>query len=182
MIYQRKNLLKEYCKNRFFSLESYSDNYKLIRSFAVLLERRCQFQYPDNYISISNNVIPYQLRQLLFQESSKLGLSLNKNKRKQIFNKISSKFNLSIDYIEKFMWSDLEENLILTHFNFLSPVELINWYNLSILQTLLFGCTKFNFSIQGGKYWKQLLRHIKRFGLMYDLKSISQNTESIIYK
>ncbi|MGD1834524.1 MAG: DUF790 family protein [Nitrososphaeraceae archaeon] len=162
-------------------LESDFNNYKLIRSFAVLLERRCNFQYPENYISISNTVISsYRLRQMLFEESSKIGLSLDNNKRKQIFNKISSQIDIPVDYIEKYTWSDLEENLLLTNFNCLSPVELIDRYNLSILQTLLFGCTKFDFSMNGGKYWKQVLRYIKKFGLMYELKSTISHTKSII--
>ncbi|MGD1837081.1 MAG: DUF790 family protein [Nitrososphaeraceae archaeon] len=162
-------------------LESDFNNYKLIRSFAVLLERRCNFQYPENYISISNTVISsYRLRQMLFEESSKIGLSLDNNKRKQIFNKISSQIDIPVDYIEKYTWSDLEDNLLLTNFNCLSPVELIDRYNLSILQTLLFGCTKFDFSMNGGKYWKQVLRYIRKFGLMYELKSTISHTKSII--
>ena len=162
-------------------LESDYDDYKLIRSFAVLLERRCNFQYPENYIPISNNVIPSnQLRQILFEESSKIGLSLDKNKRQQIFNKISDQTHIPIEYIEKYAWSDLEENLLIMDFNFLSPVELIQWYNLSLLQTLLFGCTKFDFSLSGGNYWKQVLRYIRKFGLMYYLKSTSEYTQSTI--
>ena len=162
-------------------LESDYDNYKLIRSFAVLLERRCKFQYPENYIPISNNFIPSnQLRQILFEESSKIGLSLDKNKRQQIFNKISDQTSIPIECIEKYAWSDLEENLLIMNFNFLSPVELIQWYNISLLQTLLFGCTKFDFSLNGGNYWKQVLRYIKKFGLIYYLKSTSKYTKSTI--
>ena len=162
-------------------LESDYDDYKLIRSFAVLLERRCNFQYPENYIPLSNNIITSnQLRQILFEESSKIGLSLDENKRQQIFNKISNQTNIPIEYIEKYAWSDLEENLLIIDFNFLSPVELIQWYNLSLLQTLLFGCTKFDFSLNGGNYWKQVLRYIRKFGLMYYLKSTSEYTKSTI--
>ena len=173
----KKGLLQE----QISILESDYDDYKLIRSFAVLLERRCNFQYPENYIPISNNVISSnQLRQFLFEESSKIGLSLDKNKRQQIFNKISDQNNIPIEYIEKYAWSDLEENLLIMDFNFLLPVELIQWYNLSLLQTLLFGCTKFDFSLNGGYYWKQVLRYVRKFGLMYYLKSTSEYTKSTI--
>src|SRR4030095_9724856 len=38
------------------------------------------------------------------------------------------------------------------------------------LQTLLFTCTKLEFSVKGGASWKNILRKVKHLGLMYSLK------------
>jgi uncharacterized protein len=67
------------------------------------------------------------------------------------------------------MWADLEENMILQQFVTLEPRKLIAWYNLSLMQTLLFNSTNLEFIIQGGYNWKKVLRAVKRLGLMYNL-------------
>ena len=68
------------------------------------------------------------------------------------------------------MWADLEENLILVKFDSVLPEQLLMLYNLSLAQTLLFKCTSLDFFVQGGYYWKNTLRNVKRFGLMYTLE------------
>ena len=56
----------------------------------------------------------------------------------------------SHDAVLKAMWSDLDDNLILDHFDAIDPEALVGWYNLSLMQTLLFNCTKLDFYISGG--------------------------------
>src|SRR5437870_2179711 len=101
-----------------------------------------------------------------FQEVSR------KKKRKEILNLVFSKIGVSPNDIEHGIWSDLEENKILESFDTISAGELLDWYNLSLMQTLLFNCTKLEFQILGGLNWKHVLRKVKMLGLMYNLQHL----------
>ncbi|MDQ3836234.1 MAG: DUF790 family protein, partial [Thermoproteota archaeon] len=54
------------------------------------------------------------------------------------------------------------------------------WYNLSLMQTLLFNCTKLDFYISGGLNWKRVLRTVKRLGLMYYLQQPQEKQDDRI--
>jgi uncharacterized protein len=173
----RKRETKGSLGDRISSLEASYNDYKLVRGLYALLERRSTFigaegQIPSTFIdgSTSNiNLDPIHIRKYLFEESSARGYPLTDNERNEIINSISSKLKVSRDLIFREMWADLEENMILQQFVTLEPRKLIAWYNLSLMQTLLFNSTNLEFNIQGGYNWKRVLRAVKRLGLMYNL-------------
>ena len=192
---------------RIAMLESQYDDYKLVRGFYTLLERRCVFSskrsmvtginnIDNNTDSISSNhafdgniaitttspIAPFIIRRELFKESSKKGFALTDLERTQIMNTIASRFGVSKDNIAEDMWSDLEENMILDRFYKITPEQLIAWYNLSLMQTLLFNCTQLEFSVFGGSNWKRVLRDVKRLGLMYNLQQLLQNESQQKYQ
>ena len=158
-------------------LESEYD-YKLVRGLFALLERRSIFGRLPSSSIIANPII---IRQKLFEESSKQGLALSDSQRQDIIQQIANQMHLSSDEIETIMWSDKDDNLVLTQFDSINPKDLILWYNLSLAQTLLFKCTRLEFYVKGGLYWKQVLRNVKRYGLMYNLEynSDDDNDDSI---
>ena len=147
-------------------LESDHD-YKLVRGLLALLERRSVFSQLGSSSTIAT---PSSVRQKLFEESSKRGFALSDSQRQSIVQEIAGRMHVSQDDVEAVMWADKDENLVLTQFDVISPKDLIFWYNLSLLQTLLFRCTRLEFYIKGGLYWKQVLRNVKRYGLMYNLE------------
>jgi len=182
---------EESCKNkekklflteRIDLLESQYNDYKLVRGFYTLLERRCIFTKMKemkteskgitNNVDINSNNLhdPVNIRKELFEESSKRGFALTEFERREIIDTVASRINMPADDIIDVMWSDLEENLVLEWFDVISPQQLLAWYNLSLMQTLLFNCTKLEFSVTGGSNWKHILRDIKRLGLMYNLQ------------
>jgi uncharacterized protein len=158
-------------------LESSFDDYKLVRGLYTLLERRCIFSswnHAESKANISGNysgynLDPFNIRKNLFEESSAQGYALNDNERKEIINSVASKNRISHETIVKEMWADLEENMVLEGFKPIEPEKLISWYNLSLMQTLLFNSTKLEFSVRGGFSWKRTLRTVKKLGLMYNL-------------
>ena len=152
-------------------LESEYD-YKLVRGLFTLLERRCIFERLN---SLSTIATPMLIRQKLFEESSKQGLALSDLQRQEIIQQIANQMHISFDDVETLMWSDKDENLVLTQFDTINPKDLILWYNLSLFQTLLFKCTELEFYVKGGVYWKEVLRNVKRFGLMYNLEYHSED-------
>jgi uncharacterized protein len=175
---------KLFLTERLALLESQYNDYKLPRGFSTLLERRCIFTkmkemktgskdiITSNLVDINSNNLhdPVNIRKELFEESSKKGFALTEFGRREIIDTVASRINVAANDIIDVMWSDLEENLVLEWFDIISPEQLLAWYNLSLMQTLLFNCTKLEFSVTGGSNWKHILRDIKRLGLMYNLQ------------
>src|ERR687897_665002 len=166
-------------------------DYKLVRGFYALLERRCTFKSRDSNsdndgeTSSSTSTIPIidppRIRKAVFEESSKRGFALTELERREIADSVASKLHLSSqEVVLKAMWSDLDDNLILDHFDAIDSEALVGWYNLSLIQTLLFNCTKLDFYISGGLNWKRVLRSVKRLGLMYHLQQPRQQQENRI--
>ena len=158
-------------------LESEYD-YKLVRGLFALLERRSVFESSVQSLQVN----PVSIRQELFIESSARGLALSDSQRQEIIQLVAEKNSLSAKDVNIIMWADKEENLLLEKFDSISPKNLLLWYNLSLVQTLLFRCTTMEFFVEGGIYWKQVLRNVKRYGLMYNLEqqqSHQENPDSI---
>ncbi len=156
------------------------EDYKLVRGLSTLLERRCQFstsigQRDDNCENLAS---PVDIRRLLWEESSRRGHALTESRREEIISAIASKTKVSPTSIIQSIWSDLDENTILELFDSVGSEELLGWYDLSLLQTLLFTCTRLEFSVRGGANWKNIIRKVKRLGLMYNLKEQGTAGES----
>jgi hypothetical protein len=170
---ETKGLLGE----RISSLEASYDDYKLVRGLYALLERRCIFSGWEGQKLMTNvagntsliDLDPFHIRKYLFEESSVRGYALTDHERKEIIDSVASKTGISTDIIFRDLWADLEDNMVLEGFRTLEPDKLIAWYNLSLMQTLLFNSTKLEFNMQGGFNWKRALRAVKRLGLMYNL-------------
>ncbi|MGB7935556.1 MAG: DUF790 family protein [Nitrososphaeraceae archaeon] len=156
-------------------IEAKYTDYKLVRGICHLLEQRCVYAsntssniaFSDNGNNNTNNAV--HLRRNIFEESSRNGYPVTENERKYILQKVASKNNLTIDELELAMWNDLDKNKYLKNFDSLTSLQLVAWYNISILQTVLLNCVKLEFSVYGGFNWKKILRKIKQLGLMYYL-------------
>ncbi|HEY7110513.1 MAG TPA: DUF790 family protein [Nitrososphaeraceae archaeon] len=170
---------KRFLDKRIAAIESQWDDYKLVRGLSMLLERRCQFSVSQNGNDYSNNISPVAIRKALFEESSRIQLALTESDRNRVLSKIASSMKVSTSFINEVMWNDQDENLIHEGFNLISREELLGTYNLSIMQTLLFNCTRLEFSVIGGINWKRVLRDIKRLGLMYNLQEVDGNEPDI---
>jgi predicted nuclease of restriction endonuclease-like RecB superfamily len=165
--------------DRISEVESeYKRDFKLVRGLCALLERRCTFESATvstatTISAAAANVAlvePAAVRKALFEESSRRGFALTDMERKEIIDIVASRLHLSADAIASIMWSDLDDNLILEKFDAIDAKSLVGWYNLALVQTLLFNCTKLEFSVSGGLNWKRILRRVKRLGLMYYLQ------------
>ncbi len=192
---------KSKLSDRVSLIESSYGDYKLVRGFYALLERRCTFRNlttgiinrenggiknagkADGVIAetmtrpistIMNNAVtndPITIRRVIFEESSKRGFALTDFERDDIIKSVAEKLHIaSSDDIVKAMWSDLEDNLIFDEFEPIDARTLLGWYNLSLVQTLLFNSTKMEFYVAGGTNWKRVLRNVKKLGLMYYLE------------
>ena len=79
------------------------------------------------------------------------------------------------------MWSDLDENMIIGTFVPVSVDKLLLSYNVSLIQTLLFSCLKIRIGLGSnlnlGTRWKEVLREVKRLGLMYWLDVVDETNQ-----
>jgi predicted nuclease of restriction endonuclease-like RecB superfamily len=173
------------------ALEYSQKDYKLIRGLYSIIEKRCSFkptyEYSNANLLDSSQVLfvnsnPIDIRKLIFQESAKNNIAISEEKRNMILKEISNKLDKDVKIIEKIMWSDLEENTILEDYYPIDARELLFNYNVSLIQTLLFNCLRIEIKINSvksvGFLWKDLLRSIKRMGLMYWLEINSDTIEN----
>ena len=126
-------------------------DYKLVRGFVKLLTRLCEFE-------ADSPIPPIEIRRKLFQ----YGPVLNEKEREEIIQKVNKE--LGIDSL-KFMFSDLDEEKKIIKFKGVTPEDLIKWYNLSLLQTLLFKSYKLTVYVSSN--WKEIVKRAKWLGLMY---------------
>ncbi len=175
-------------------LEYSEKDYKLIRGLYSILEKKCVFkplfenekninlQSSDTLKEIITKLTPTDIRRMVFQESALNNIAVTDNKRYEILNKVSFKLNTNMETIRMLMWSDLEENTTIYNYNHLDPKLLLLYYNISLIQTLLFNCLRIEIKINSmksvGLLWKGILREIKRLGLMYWLEIDTNNTNN----
>ena len=172
-----RKLSKSNVDQNLLEVEGKNPDYKLVRAICHLLEQRCEYVSHESQFSNARNnraMNPILLRRQIFEISSLLGYPVTENERKNILQKIASKNNLSVNDVEIAMWSDLEKNKYLKSFDSLTSLQLVAWYNISALQTLLLNSVKMEFSIYGGFNWKKILRKTKQLGLMYSMYSESK--------
>ena len=191
-------LIKEKLDQLLKDIEFGYKDFKLVRGLSTILERGCIFRpvvqacskdselinsehYSDLTHSKNNlieNISAIDARKAVFEESSRQGLAIDKIKRESILHDVSIKLRISANTLSKTMWSDLEENSTMIEFTPISARQLLLMYNVSLVQTLLFGCVQMKVQLQSslnkGTLWKELLRNVKRLGLMYWLDSIEE--------
>ena len=193
-------LAKEKLDQSLRDLEITYKDYKLVRGLATILERRCVFgplsqphlnlkqstkNNPINHIQetrgLMKNLTASEIRRIVFDESATKGIAINDNKRKLLLENISSNLKTSPDMLLKMMWSDQDENSVIDVFLPITEIKLLLTYNISLIQTLLFGCLKMKLvldaSSSAGTIWKKVLREVKRLGLMYWLEVESTEQE-----
>lgn len=167
-----RKLSKSNVDENLSEVEAKNPDYKLVRAICHLLEQRCEYASHESGFSNARNndtMNAIHLRRQIFEIASQLGYPVTENQRKNILQKVASKNNLSVNDVEMAMWNDLEKNKYLKNFDSLTSLQLVAWYNVSALQTLLLNSVKMEFSIYGGFSWKKILRKIKQLGLMYSL-------------
>ncbi len=140
-------------------LEDKGYDFHLVRGLSLLLDRRSIFK-------CTSQTNPLELRRKLFQETRKTGPATNPKQRKTIIEKIASETKISVQELEEAMYADLDSELDLQSFDPITPTELLEKYNLSLAQTLLFDSTELKFTVSGN--WQNIFFKAKRLGLIYE--------------
>lgn len=189
------SLTKEKLNILLKEIENTYKDFKLIRGLSSILERRCVFtQIVQNkltnssqpneekkpFTEIIKNHSAIEIRKIVFEESALQNIAITEQTRDKVFKTVSDRLNISKETIPILMWSDLEENMVVTEYVSLTPEQLLLIYNISLIQTLFFNCLrlriKINVKNSSGTIWKNLLWQVKRSGLMYWLEIDHRNT------
>ncbi len=140
-------------------LEDEGFDFHFVRGLSILLDRRSAFK-------CSSQTNPVELRREIFQAAGKTGPATNPKRRRTIIENLASEMQISRNELEESMYADLENELTLQHFSVIEPQELLEKYNLSLAQTLLFDATELKFTVSGN--WQNIFFKAKRLGLIYD--------------
>ena len=140
-------------------LEDEGYDYHLVRGLSLLLDRKSKFK-------CTSQTDPSELRRQIFQITGRTKPATNAEQRKAVLEKVASQLKLSIEKLEESMYADLESELTLEDFNTVSPQELLEEYNLSLTQTLLFDSIELRFTVSTN--WQKIFFKAKWLGLIYD--------------
>ncbi|MGC9105592.1 MAG: DUF790 family protein [Thermoprotei archaeon] len=124
---------------------------KLVRAFFELVVRILEK-------GEESPVPPINIRRQLFER----GPALTEEERERVIQEVRKGLGVDPD---KYMFSDLEEELVVKEKPKLTAEDLVKWYNLSLLQTLLFRA--YRMTVYVGSNWKEIVRRAKWLGLMY---------------
>jgi predicted nuclease of restriction endonuclease-like RecB superfamily len=152
---KKKNNLKKVAD----TLEDQGYDYHIIRGLTLLLDRRSVFK-------CASRTDPQDLRKKIFQTTAKTGPAVTIEQRKSIIDKVAAQLEMSNKELEEAIYADLESELILQDFKPVSEQELLEKYNLSLAQTLLFESTELKFTVSAN--WQRIFFKTKRLGLIYD--------------
>ncbi len=136
-------------------------NFRKMRGLMRVLENYCVEK--ACIFGVDSEIEPYRVRMLLFER----GFVTSKKERDRVIEYAARYFRTTPETIERAMYADREEELILSHFRPINPDELLKLYNLSLLQTALFNALRLKFWVSSNH--KQIFSAIKRLGLMYEL-------------
>ncbi len=146
--------------NALKSIEN-AKNFRKVRGFARVLEnycieKACAFE-------VDSELDPLRVRMFLFER----GFVTSKKERDEVLRYAARYFNTDVATIERAMYADREEELVIVRVDEITPSALIKLYNLSLLQTTIFNCLRMVFWVSSNH--KEVFGAIKRLGLMYEL-------------
>lgn len=134
-------------------------DFRLIRGLSQMLKRKC-------VIEMNSAIEPPTARKMVFEDCK--GAVSDIIERKEVIERVAGKLSVKPDELEKALWADTEENLIIKEFQIITPEDLLRLYNLSLTQTLLFKATCMEIQIEDN--FQEVFWKIKKFGLMYSIE------------
>lgn len=155
------------------ALEEYvgtGTDYKIMRGFIKLLTDRCEFETA----SIKD---PVEIRRALFLKArDRHPVTQSESLRLQVIEEAARELNCAPEAITDGLFADLPENQRLTHFERLTAPELLNLYNLSQAQALLYRCVEMRLHVapQSAESYRELFGAIKAYRLIHTIKGNTQ--------
>jgi uncharacterized protein len=154
--------------------EGESLDYRIIRGLANVLLNRCIFGN-DSLVN------PIELRAALFSKGPvtiKPDL-LNTKQRESTIAETAAQFGITNEQVEQTLFADLiEERILLSAGESLTPMDLIARYNLEVARGILYWARKVDIIVRDG--YKDLFKYIKLFKLMHTVYPIPQQGYNVI--
>ncbi|MEF8937029.1 MAG: DUF790 family protein [Halovenus sp.] len=152
------------------AIERDSDDFKLVRGFAKLLDREAAWE-TDAAIE------PPRAREAAFEAAEAVNV-VTETEREQALERAADSFGSTSDAVERSLYVDRERREILTDLTVRwTPVELVDRYNLSLAQTALFDSTEVRIRSSDPR---ELISAIKWHGLMYEVHTEDGDWEIVV--
>jgi predicted nuclease of restriction endonuclease-like RecB superfamily len=130
--------------------------FKQVRGFSELMRRRTLFT-PEYAAD------PRMVRQTLLEG----GMVTSMQERALRMQEAAQRLGITVEEMEHAFWADRDEFQIVQEVDVVSPAQLVQQYNLSLTQTLLFDAISLEFSTSDTL--QEIFRTIKYLGLMYEI-------------
>lgn len=151
-------------------------DFKILRGLIKLLNDRCEFE-------TSSVAEPSDIRRKVFLQAKKshpvFPNSENKNK---VLQTIAEELNTDSETIYANLYADLSAQQKLVSFDYISPGELLDRYNLAQAQAILYRCVEMKIRVapSDAANYRQIFGWIKHFGLIHSVQGNAANGYEII--
>jgi hypothetical protein len=142
-------------------IERRSDDFKLVRGFAKLLDREAGYE-------TRAPVAPERAREAAFAAAEAVGVATTAE-RERALARAADRLDADPDAVARSLYADRESRQVLTDApDRRSPEALVEWYNLALAQTALFDATEARIRSSDPR---TLVTATKRLGLMYEVRA-----------
>ncbi|WP_302082332.1 DUF790 family protein [Salinibaculum rarum] len=152
------------------SIERDSDDFKLVRGFAKLLDREttAETQAP---------VDPARAREIAFESAEAVGV-VTERERGAALDRAAKRLDVSPEAVETSLYADRDERQVLVDVpERFDPDALVAQYNLSLAQTALFDATEVRVRSSDPK---AAISAVKRLRLMYEVRRLPEETRRTV--
>ena len=145
-------------------LERESDDFKLVRGFAKLLDREATFE-------TRAPVEPERARRAAFAAGEAVGV-VTESERGEALARAADRLDAGADAVEESLYADREKQQVLAEVDVRwSPGTLVEQYNLSLAQTALFDATEVRVRSTDPK---RVVSAVKRLRLLYEVRRLPE--------
>jgi len=157
---QRRGTLRDALQG----IERDSEDFKLVRGFAKLLERAATFE-------TRAPLDPRRARRAAFEAGERAGV-VTEPEREAALEAAAADLDATPGAVEESLYADLEDRQVLTSVGReWAPAALVDQYNLSLAQTALFDATEVRVRSSDPR---RVISAVKRLRLMYEVRQVPE--------
>ncbi|MDQ3817724.1 MAG: DUF790 family protein [Acidobacteriota bacterium] len=141
-------------------------NYKILRGLIKLLMDRCTFK-------TASAKDPVEIRRTLFLKAcGRHPVTADEGARAEVVEEAARELLCAPEVLMEGLFADLPENQRLESFKHINSAELLNLYNLSQAQALLYHCIEMHLTVetQNPESYRELFSAIKAYRLIHTIK------------
>lgn len=153
------------------ALETKATRREIMESFNDWLEASTQVKFDRGLIKLcfdrsefktAAQVVPAELRERLF-EAAFVARAGGDFKREAVVAAVAEELELSVEELDECFYADLRENERIQDFRALTPLQLLNRYNLALAQAVLFRAGRLELTVkaEGPPEYRRLFRALK---------------------
>lgn len=143
------------------AVELISSDKKLVRGLAHVLEQLIEIEKIDSKLVT-------RTRLEVFKAASALGYPLTEEERERVFQTVAARLKMGVNEVKALFLKAYEENRLIVKAPDIQPKQLVEMYNLALIQALLFKSLYVKALLPNAPaLLKGLIRAVKGLGLMY---------------